>query len=476
MRVILQNWGPIRKFEYDLSKNMIVTYGNNNIGKSYAMQVTYLILKYLLIYSKGIARTYRMSYFYLGVEKDTKVPEVQVVMNFSQNADLEVEDISSKMEEICAKRLAQDLFPMLSDAFENTFGTYESMREDNPQIILEIDNRIRCVFDFQNEKILFSMERKPTRLRKTMSEFHKSRNGKEQLDIYVYGKNRINTPIELLEEEINKMQREFAVQILRNIRNVYFLPASRSGIYTGMSSFAPILAQLSQNRPYIRGSIQIPSIPEPISDYYMMLSEIRGDTQGHFSEHAEEIEKSVLKGEVSFDRKSKAILYRPFEESVQLEMRDTSSMVSEISPITAFLKYIVERGMTQQLKRTVGQNEQPKSIIFIEEPEAHLHPSNQISLIKAFAKLTDQNVILILASHSNYIFNQLNNLVLAKKLDKECYSPILLSKKGRKSVSVFMHIDELGVDDENFADVSAQLMDEREEIIESIMEAQGENE
>lgn len=474
MRVILQNWGPIRKFEYDFSKNMIVTYGNNNIGKSYAMQVAYLMLKYLLKYSNRIARIYRIGYFYEEVKREEKAPEVQVVMNFSQNADLDVEDISKKMEEICAKRLAQDLFPMLTDAFENTFGTYEDMRDNGSQVILEIENRIHCAFDFKNEKILLDMQRKPTRLRKTVSEFHKSRNGKEQLDIYVYG-NHISTPIELLEEEISKMQREFAVQILRNIKSVYFLPASRSGIYTGMSSFAPILAQLSQSRPYIRGSIQIPSIPEPISDYYMMLSEIRGDVQGHFPEYAEEIEKSVLKGEVSFDKKSKAILYRSFEDKVQLEMRDTSSMVSEISPITAFLKYIIERGISLQLKRLIGQNEQPKSIIFIEEPEAHLHPSNQIALIKAFSKLVKQNVILVLASHSNYIFNQLNNLILAKELDENCYSPILLSKNGKKSVSAFMHIDELGVDDENFADVSAQLLDEREEIIERIIEAQGEN-
>ena len=178
---------------------------------------------------------------------------------------------------------------------------------------------------------------------------------------------------------------------------------------------------------------------------------------------------------MSFDKKSKAILYRSFEDKVQLEMRDTSSMVSEISPITAFLKYIIERGISLQLKRLIGQNEQPKSIIFIEEPEAHLHPSNQIALIKAFSKLVKQNVILVLASHSNYIFNQLNNLILAKELDENCYSPILLSKNGKKSVSAFMHIDELGVDDENFADVSAQLLDEREEIIERIIEAQGEN-
>ena len=32
VKVIIQKFGPIKKFEYDLDKEMIVTYGNNNIG------------------------------------------------------------------------------------------------------------------------------------------------------------------------------------------------------------------------------------------------------------------------------------------------------------------------------------------------------------------------------------------------------------------------------------------------------------
>ena len=45
MKVIIEKFGPVKKFEYDLDKDMIVTYGNNNIGKSYAMQIVYLLLK-----------------------------------------------------------------------------------------------------------------------------------------------------------------------------------------------------------------------------------------------------------------------------------------------------------------------------------------------------------------------------------------------------------------------------------------------
>ena len=44
MKIEIENWGPIERFEYDFTKSMIVAYGENNIGKSYAMQVVYLFL------------------------------------------------------------------------------------------------------------------------------------------------------------------------------------------------------------------------------------------------------------------------------------------------------------------------------------------------------------------------------------------------------------------------------------------------
>ncbi len=475
MRIKIKNWGPVREFEYDLSKSVIVTYGDNNIGKSYAMQVVYLLLKHLVAYARRTARFSSSSYYFLKDVEKGQALEVQMVVNFAMNKEIQIEDISEKLEDICAGKLMQRLLPEMIDSLSNTFGTYETMVEQDPTIEVTIDNKLKCMLLFRQEKIELQLDRKPTRLRKSLSEFHKSRNGKEQLDIYVY-QNHVNVPVELVVQEIASMQREFSIEILRWVKNVYFLPASRSGIYAGMSSFGPILAQLSQNRPYIKGTIQIPSISEPISDYYMMLSEIRGDMQGHFPEYAEEIEKNVLKGNVDYDKKSKAIVYKPFGSQLQLEMRDTSSMVSEISPITAFLKYVVDRGNDFRIKRAIGNEENPQAVIFIEEPEAHLHPSNQVSLIKAFVKLARQDVTLVMASHSNYIFNELNNLVLGRELSSKDYSPILLQKKGVYSCSSYMNIDELGADDENFADVSEQLMEEREELMDKLLQEQWEKE
>lgn len=474
MKIIIRNWGPIKEYECDFSKPVIITYGNNNIGKSYAMQVIYLFLKHLISYSKRIVRFPLGAYFYLDEEEDG-APEIQLVVDFFRKEDILIEDISVKLQKICAKKISEELFSRMKESYANTFGTYEHMMKEKPEIEIRIGTELQCVFDFSDEEIELYIERKPTRLRKSLSDFHKCRNGKKHYDIYVY-ENHINTPVEFVEMEIAKIRREICIAVLKKVSNVYFLPASRSGIYTGMSSFGPILAQLSQNRAYIKGTIQIPSIPEPISDYYMMLSDIKGEMSEKLLPYAQEIEKEVLKGEIVFDKKQKMIVYRSFESKMTLEMQDTSSMVSEISPITAFLKYVVDTGVNYRIKRLIGMEAKPRAIIFIEEPEAHLHPMNQIKLVKAFVKLTNENITLAMASHSNYIFNQLNNLILGKKLDKDNYSPILLQAEDEKSHSFYMNIDEFGADDENFADVSESLISEREILIEELLQEQGENE
>ena len=64
MKITIEKFGPIDKFEYDLDKELIITYGNNNIGKSYAMQIVYLMLKTFIVNMFITPRTYHQIYLY----------------------------------------------------------------------------------------------------------------------------------------------------------------------------------------------------------------------------------------------------------------------------------------------------------------------------------------------------------------------------------------------------------------------------
>lgn len=463
LNITIENWGPVQKCEFDLKKSLIVVYGNNNIGKSYAMQALYLLLKNLLLYASGISIYASGLLFYFEDSTRGLSAIEELVMNFDESGMAE-KDVTEDLLNLIADSMEKEFLPKLRSSFQNTFGTYNLMLEKDPVFTITSE-RLVLRIRMQENKIDLKFQVKPVRLKTSESDFHKHREQRSSYTVYVC-KTKISTPSELLEKKMNDMKGQIAFDVYSQVQAVYFLPASRSGIYAGMSSFGPILAQLSQSRAFINGKIQIPNIPEPISDYYMALSTIKPRENIAYRNCVDEIEETILKGKVRFDTKRKSIVYNPTDMDVALEMSDVSSMVSEISPITAFLKYVVNG--VSQYRRKVGVSE--NSIIFIEEPEAHLHPSNQIALIKSLAKLSKQNVQLVMASHSNYIFNQLNNMIMNKELDSDSYLPLLMRAENGVSVSECMPMDEFGVDDENFADVSSQLMEERENILARMME------
>lgn len=473
MKIIIERWGLIERFEYDLSKSMIVTYGENNIGKSYAMQMMYLLLKNMLYFAHGNT-LYMSAYirYFTNRESGSKITE-NMLMDFVMGQEKEL-DITSQLIEFHSKRLSESLMPALIDSCRNTFGTFEELLKQNPVITLVIDENHKLLYYLREQKIIAEYNRKPVILKKVETDFHKVRNNKTHLDIYVYG-NQINDPLSKVEEVLDEMNVQLSVDIACEIENVYFLPASRSGIYNGMNSFGPILAELAKNRTYVKKTLVIPTLSEPISDYFMALSNIHSDTRGAYEKYASMLESALLQGKVEYNSVKRSMVYCPYDEELELDMTDTSSMISEISPITAFLKYIVKSVPPFRYIKSAGNKiRNAKSVIFIEEPEAHLHPKNQIALIEILVKLSQENVTMIISSHSNYIFNKLNNMIMAKEMEKDSYMPILLKKLNGKSKSQLMECDEFGASDENFADTANQLYEERETIIQQIIDSENE--
>lgn len=458
MKIVIERFGPIKRFEYNLEKDMIVTYGDNNIGKSYAMQIVYLVLKTFISNSYITPRMYRQIYFYpQGMENSKSKERVENLLTLFIQSDDDVLDITQYIIDEVNTLITMTYMDEFMNSCRNTFGNLEKTLEKDPQIEIEY-KEYKFDFDLKGNKVTGHINMKPVRLKKTTSDFHKSRNSKNHLDIYVVEK--MDSPESIIFEQIQKNFILFVRRISADFENVYFLPASRSGIYAGMNAFGSIVAELSKNRARFTKKIEFPGISEPISDYFIALSSIKARINESLGNYYGHIENKILKGKVTFDKTKNALMYRPNNVDALYEMTEVSSMVSEVSPIVAFLKYIMETGYKK--------NKFAKSVLFIEEPEAHLHPNNQIALVDVFSKLINENVKLIMSSHSNYVFNKLNNLVLAKKLDYSSYDPIVLEETQEGSISKHIEVDELGANDENFIDVSEALYNEREEIIENL--------
>jgi hypothetical protein len=253
-------------------------------------------------------------------------------------------------------------------------------------------------------------------------------------------------------------------EIESQVSNVYFLPASRSGLYRALNAFSSILAELAKKRSFLREKITLPSISEQDSDYFAMINEINIRRRSQkYDAVASDIENQLLKGEVSFDPKSKQILFHPNNSDINLELLGTSSMIAEVSPIVIYLRYIVD-----SIRSARNKNTSAKPIIFIEEPEAHLHPEAQVKLIECFIDLVKTGAKLVITSHSNYIFNKLNNLVAEKRIGKKLLKGFLFSEgKGGSHVQK-MSISDFGFEDNNFVDVAEKLYAEKVAIIDNM--------
>ena len=75
-----------------------------------------------------------------------------------------------------------------------------------------------------------------------------------------------------------------------------------------------------------------------------------------------------------------------------------------------------------------------------------------------------------MTSHSNYIFNKLSNLIIAKEVQPENINISLMkmTKGGSVIEDGAMSVDEYGIEDNNFADIAEQLYEERIKLLDKL--------
>lgn len=467
MKIIIENFGPIHSFECDLNQDFHLMVGDNNIGKSYAITLVYLILKSLMDFSEE-------PYFLPFLFQQRKDEIFDMIPD-------EMTKLKPKDELDISNIFQVSIIKNLENTFINRFqhyiiGTYDSIDSVISQFTEEelciklLFNKINISIgvvdsNFQINKLelkkaikvkCVKQNRKPLEAEAGIIFYHN--HGKPEYFKDSFFNTVISFYLKLVEE------------VLSQIRSIHYLPASRSGLYQTLTAFGQIFAQLSKSRSFVNQQIELPGISIPLSDYFLELSEIKINKKDYENSQinivAKDIETNILKGKVEFDLDNKKLFYTPNETSLKLDIRSTSSMVSELSPIVSFLRHV----LTKPVQRNPydSKKDLSKPLIFIEEPEAHLHPENQVKLIKAFISLIKANVKIIITSHSNYIFNQLNNLILAKEIDIESVQASILKPTKVGSKAYLLPLDDLGIEDDNFIDIAEKLYEEKVELIAKI--------
>ena len=178
-------------------------------------------------------------------------------------------------------------------------------------------------------------------------------------------------------------------------RQAHYLPADRTGV---MHSHQVVVGALVQSAPMagIRPTATMPTLSGVLADFLHQLINMPAHSQPNGL--AKRFEDSLLAGAVRMATSGAnypSFLYRPSGWEEDLPLMRTSSMVSELAPVVLYLRYVV----------------QPGDVLIVEEPEAHLHPAMQAKFARELARLVHLGVRVVLTTHSEWLLEQIGNLV-----------------------------------------------------------------
>ena len=281
---------------------------------------------------------------------------------------------------------------------------------------------------------------------------------------YVQGRNerrtrdltRMGRGWELGVRALSMLMMRMVQDIVGNLGDSYYLPAERSGILTTHKAIMSGIMKNGRHRRMI--SSKMDQLSGVISDFIEDLMYITERKQRLDRKNCQSMIEDMFGGQISI-KESKvglpSIIYR--FKNTDIPLHRASSGISEIASFPIFFQNYVRRG----------------DVVIIEEPEAHLHPTNQIKLANHIirnVKKREANALLI--THSAFVLEQLSLLVKMSRLtydqrkeqgdEPEDYmedvniAPYLFKKSagGDYTITEIKHSSEIGIAQDEFIKVT----------------------
>ena len=192
-------------------------------------------------------------------------------------------------------------------------------------------------------------------------------------------------------------------------RPAHYLPADRAGVmHAHQVAVRGLIA--SASRIALRPDSPMPVLSGVLGDFLEELVALAGlpplRTLAENSDLAQRLERSLMRGSINIGRSQidyPGFIYRPDGWRRDLPLMNASSMVSELAPVALYLRYVV----------------QPGDLLIIEEPESHLHPEMQVEFIRQLAAAAQSGIRIIITTHSEWVLEELANLVRLSELPPE---------------------------------------------------------
>ncbi len=184
------------------------------------------------------------------------------------------------------------------------------------------------------------------------------------------------------------------------IRPAHYLPADRTGV---MHAHRVLVSSLLNRASQPRLRRDLSGVVIDFLEQLIELGDLSERRRNGADALAKHLEQELLTGLVQIKTSAMGypqFFYKPAGWKNSLPLMNASSMVSELAPVVLYLRHVVQPGET----------------LIIEEPEAHLHPAMQVEFTRQIAALIHAGVRVIVTTHSEWVLEELGNIVRCSEL------------------------------------------------------------
>ncbi len=142
--------------------------------------------------------------------------------------------------------------------------------------------------------------------------------------------------------------------------------------------------------------------PWPIRDSLRTANDLANlsKRKSDYSDLADELERAVLGGQVSVSEYGEMLFSPQGTENTSLPMHLSASLVKSLSSLVFYFRHLAQEG----------------NFLIIDEPELNLHPDNQRKVTRLLVKAINRGLKIMMSTHSDYVLRELNHLIMLNQI------------------------------------------------------------
>ncbi len=402
MRLSIKDFGPLLDADFEL-KPLTVFIGPNNVGKTYVATLVHSIINsrrpstHPGVIDKGRYMPGRLPDQYKTAAKNLK----HMLEEVKSGSDCKIlPDIIEEHMEEALRRYNLVFTKTVSDNFATDSPTRDLIRFSNKKFSMEV--HMPHILSF-NDLSLRCASKQPTyRIRRVSDIEYDTDAVNDSIYTVEYSDSEITitVPEENWDEFLNSasgiIRNEIYTNLFKDIPpRSFYLPSARSGIIQIHKVILPILVQTVYG-----DSSAARKLPGVIIESILTIINMPDKTSS-FKECADEIE-ALFDGKIEFTRNLVGVPtdIKYCTPSGNTPIQRTSSAISDLALLVLWLRYIINKG----------------DLLVIDEPEAHLHPENQVRFTKCVIRMIRAGIKIIITTHSPIILEEISNYLQADKV------------------------------------------------------------